>query len=309
MEPRHLSTGKCLCQFFEDEYRNKLVPVIENEQTQPLSLHSNSTSNDRFNEVKRPTKQATDHVVIRYNSDQTDRHSLEKQATDDVILGPQKVALIPNAPTKRVHMSDSVVIDMNQKSFNNNINSRDKSYLTNASNPQQNDHLKDNEYSVDENDRVDTKYLSQSRYSTYKRHRRLDSSSTDHRLSSSGNSEVSLEFSSNDLSLTRSDDLIKKLRLLLELKKNELQNLDGSLFSSALQRAPTPFIIPNDSDKMPIGSLTNSNEAITETESSSSDKNSMTKGKRLLGHKTLLTIGTNNVDRRISQDANANDFW
>lgn len=47
--------------------------------------------------------------------------------------------------------------------------------------------------------------------------------------------DVSLDMSGELIS--RSDDLVKKLRLLLELRKDELQGIDGSLFSGLLYRS------------------------------------------------------------------------
>lgn len=59
------------------------------------------------------------------------------------------------------------------------------------------------------------------------------------KLSATSSPEVSLDMGGD--SITRSDDLVKKLRLLLELKKDELKGIDSSLFSAMLYRSPPPF--------------------------------------------------------------------
>lgn len=46
--------------------------------------------------------------------------------------------------------------------------------------------------------------------------------------------------------ITRSDDLVRKLRLLLELRKNELQGIDSSLFSGLQYKVPQTFTEPTE---------------------------------------------------------------
>lgn len=81
------------------------------------------------------------------------------------------------------------------------------------------------------------------------------SSSIDHDQSQNGSSEMdqnidmSLEFGGD--SIGRSDDLIKRLRLLLELRKDDLQGIGSSLFADIHSKTPQFLSTFNDNAETP----------------------------------------------------------
>lgn len=127
-----------------------------------------------------------------------------------------------------------------------------------------------------------------------------------HSRPSRSNSNVSLEMGHNE-TILRSDDLIRKLRLLLQLRKDELQHFEGSIYSSALERTPTPFIVSNDTNSRKGSSMTSSevSSVVDERRSDASDGNCMLKGRRLFEQRGIFSIITSS-SKKAQQDTNRN---
>lgn len=240
VEPRHLSTGKCLCQFFEDEYRLK-------SQGAPIERFAYQDSSDIIVEPPRRLKPLT--------------------SSRGHVKHPSPIPTV----SSRFHSdSGNVTIDID-------LGSR----YTSA-------------FSADDQGDCGFRPFNHE----------VDYESSHSTLSYHQSDVDDIELGSNELSITRSDDLIRKLRLFLQLRKEELQNFDGSLFSSAFDHMPTPFIVPN-KNVLDNSSLGTSNDAITDTDGRQSDNsddvNCMTRGKRFFNQRGLFSLTTNS-SKKVPRD-------
>lgn len=172
VEPRHLSTGKCLCQFFEEQH---LHGITQQEATQ---------FNDQLSNVKTTTTNVIskqqqevvngDKKPLMYNNNNNNKIQLVIESV------PAKVVPAKSSVTTRDNNSHEVRLDMSPLGREKNLGAEEES-------------------------------------------------GQDMDLGSP---------------ISRSEDLIKKLRLYLALRTNELQALDGQFFSSiqnacrSLQESP-----------------------------------------------------------------------
>lgn len=202
IRPRHLSTGKCLCQFIEEHFSNyqkcntdkydkttsiehnytKVNLVINNKRQQDeIPIKAKSVGNNL--QMKRPTIPTLSDIVRRQNR-----------------------------PLYTKIDFDHVPVNHEEEFTSHQPNG----FISSLASERQN--------------QIET------------------SRQSGGQMSPVSSPEVSLEME-GDL-ISRSDDLVRKLRLLLELRKNELNGLDGSLFSAISYKTPQSiFQLPHEEDE------------------------------------------------------------
>lgn len=218
--PRHLSTGKCLCQFVEEHFKNNNNNNIkeqrseqhyDNEQlVQQSTIQSNYLSNTdqatlAFSGLKQRQQSYNQETLIKPQL----IHN-QQMATRIVPTLSGLVSFNESRPLEHLKIDMETINQQYRSPYLKQING--SAAISNSWNQQQQPNEKHfiNQLTVP--------ITSQTALSS---------------------PDVSLEMDSD--SIVRSDDLVRKLRLLLELRKNELQGLDGSLFSSILNKTPQPF--------------------------------------------------------------------
>lgn len=193
-EPRHLSTGKCLCQFIEEHFRNQVGAQRTTGNKKPVTTR-NSYANMKATKLTiNGTKQ---------HNGTTGR--------------PTPVPSLSKLLSQR-DLTDNFMISMTESESRTKpeVEARVDSSIT------RNTFGSLNSTSADES--------SDSQASDSSRERKCHSTNTNH---------LSLEIDGD--AIGRSDDLVKKLRLLLELNGDELQGLDKSIFSGLLYEAPNGY--------------------------------------------------------------------
>lgn len=215
IRPRHLSTGKCLCQFIEEQFKN-----IEHCDQQQAKYNSTNIMNSYTN-----TK-----ATLVING--------KEQQHQETIVKPQVIrnyALIaPNVPIPTLSRLVSLKEDrkVNQSQIDMTLEAQPEvKLLTTRSQP---NGFAQTLWQPSLNNNNDMKAANTIQVPLSQRASIPTATS---------NPDVCLEMG-GDL-IGGGDDLVKKLRLLLELRKNELQGIDGSLFSKVLYKTPQQFIPPN----------------------------------------------------------------
>lgn len=213
--PRHLSTGKCLCQFVEEHFKNNsnqeqsVHYSKNNEQSPPATVRNNylTNGNEATLVFGRP-KAYNQETLIR-------PQVIHNQQVTAVRVVPTLSRLVSLNESPPEHLK--INMESADQRFPSPLHQTTDSSVINLWNLQQ---FNDKQYPA-------KLYVPPLGYSV----------TNQTPLSSP---DVSLEMNSD--SIGRSDDLVRKLRLLLELRKNELQGLDGSLFSNILNKTPQTFV-------------------------------------------------------------------
>lgn len=272
--PRHLSTGKCLCQFIEEHFRNQTISELQCEQAnkkhnQPattISPYSNTKATLLIN-----GKEQQHHLKTAPTITLQERHQIiskkkfkkhykarspDGRALPEVVIAggkPERLARdleigqannsdeLPSI-SRMVSLKEANHLKENHHrlSIERMANDSGHHQITAQQHPQSNQnthnpaHLQANGFAANLWPQYYAKQPSSSELEDS-----YTASPTVASQSTSNSAEVSLEMGS-DL-IGRSDDLVRKLRLLLELRKNELQGIDGSLFSAVLYKAPQQF--------------------------------------------------------------------
>lgn len=213
--PRHLSTGKCLCQFIEEHFKN----TNNYQKQQPAN---------GFNEQAPQVTTLTSHHLPP---------NTELKSNQETLINSQKIynqqSIVPTL-SRLVSLNDNrpehLKIDMKTVGQQHviPINQPDGLLINFWRSQEQQQLAISNEKHLVANLNL------------------TPSIQTFANSSPLNSPDVSLEIGSD--SIGRSDDLVRKLRLLLELRKNELQGLDGSLFSNILYKTPQPFPALNQMD-------------------------------------------------------------
>lgn len=279
VKPRHLSTGKCLCQFIEEHFKDtqKLesnIKVVEVDNLISDNCIVQTTNSDNIS-----TTQTTDSIDDKRKSTKTLatflRNKAMKSKKHNPILRVSKDkqnsnGIMANASLKQ-QQQEVTVSHIKNNFYTNTANLPTLSGLVSAKT--ENLSKRDNpNYCANLDSSPDTSITPSSRSKTpfsisgdLKTSQQMNSFGVNNSATSSehdkilhcdeqvddngnntkrysmnlnnNNADVSLEMDS-DL-IGRSDDLVRKLRLLLELRKDDLHGLDGStLFANALYKVP-----------------------------------------------------------------------
>lgn len=209
-KPRHLSTGKCLCQFIEEQFKGEQVGGNRVVSRQLVAEEKAEQVLVKPQVIKLESKFVTASASQRTIPTLSEIVSFKEEAQ---IQGQQSAATNPNS----TEPERAVDIDFNG-TIAQSVMGIDKSGKHQASCLVQSDHQACN---------VSLNQESQ-------RQLPLDA--------------ISLEMDQE--AIGKGDDLIKKLRLLLEVRKNDLQGIDlqGQLFSSVLcknQQPPLDYLLSN----------------------------------------------------------------
>lgn len=229
VRPRHLSTGKCLCQFIEEHFKN--VQQLKKQRQQQPNLTTIIANNSYA------STQAT--LVLGEK---------QPQQPSEVLVDKQTVLrqfTSPTIPTLShlVALKESLKIDTN--------------YGLNTPTVTGDTNLNNNNNMIQANNGLYFNSWHQKLGDNIKLTLETPPNLLNQKQETSAN--VSLEMGSDLIS--RSDDLVKKLRLLLVLRKNELQGLDHeSLFSGVLHKTPQQ----SSSAESDSTSINNNNESKTD---------------------------------------------
>lgn len=237
--PRHLSTGKCLCQFIEEHFKNA-QKCDENENETEIQDQEQKA----YNKETKITYQTDKKLNLLYSYSDSDSANNHKQhkAVEETLVKPLVIrkcaSMAPTIPTlsglvslKENSLPEHLRIDMGPSYYSHyqtNNNYYNYSYnlpkILEAEQKQQ-----QHQHQLQRPPDGVMLNLSAQPLEGTKEHYNQVLGEKEHLNQSPA--------SSPDVSLRRSDDLVRKLRLLLELRQNELQGIDGSLFSGLLYKS------------------------------------------------------------------------
>lgn len=280
MKPRHLSTGKCLCQFIEEHFKNS--ENLSNLNNFDLGNLRYETSVAQAIDFSSDSLRAADSTNTKKKSRKTLATFLRSKSNKN----NEQITIVQGQQDPSPNMAH--VSLKNQQQEAPVSYARNNLYIDTASMPtlsglvsMKNDISAKRDIYSNNVDRLDGSLtsLSQSKTpfvisgdlklpqqlcglnartsATSPAHNKIDLG--EERLDDTGNitKRNSLNLNDADLSLEmdgeligRSDELVRKLRLLLEIRKDDLRGLDGStLFANALYKVPQQhlFYPPEDS--------------------------------------------------------------
>lgn len=208
IKPRHLSTGKCLCQFIEEHFKNTNEPFDKKQQQQQDNqataitiITTNSHLDTKVTAIsENETKETTE--IGRQDEQQQQESPIEAQVLRNEM---QAVPTLSHIVSMK-EQTDSFKIHMDQVQTSNSNSGQGQIV---------------NEFAA---------HLSQQKQQNL---------TLDRANSTSPLTDVSLDL---DGDLLNNDDLIKKLRFLLELRKNQFNGMDGAFYK---QQYSTSFVYNN----------------------------------------------------------------
>lgn len=256
IRPRHLSTGKCLCQFIEEHFSNDETTTFNSnnhmceEQSPPLSAkHPQSmtpTTNNRHQmHLKPPPKQLIEETQVK-------RKVIGSQEASNALPTISRLVSQRDQTTPVAHENHQATIDSGGCANDVQV-------------AQRKDQSKPNGFTVlnSWHHLLGTENETVVDMSNMTANCNSDHNQQQFQTPTTSSPDLSMEIGCD--SISRRDDLVRKLRLLLELRKNELQGIDGSeLFSLSKTQLlhspllPIPTDPPHKTDEQKGDSLTSS---------------------------------------------------
>lgn len=240
VKPRHLSTGKCLCQFVEEHFRNNKLEAKNDLHEEERALHEDNQGNGQTLTAANGIGCQSNSQKQSINDNNTNRTSDDDQK-DLIQVKKSRNGIFTRNNNQLTTLSH--VVDMQQYANQSETISDDFS----------DDNIDDEDDNQEDIDSVDRINLANERTAS----------------STSPVTDVSsdLDGTTNSGELLSNDDLIKKLRFILELRKNDLNGSFGGSYEQQYYqhtflngyKQHTTSIVLNDDDQDEFGIYNNNN--------------------------------------------------